>query len=97
DPRLAEFRKAAGTRFFLYNDMWVDEKFQADADMTLVKFGSEAFFKLIEKAPQLLEAFKLGTRVVVTTAEGNVVAVCGTGNETMSEAQLKQVFTAKKK
>jgi len=97
DPRLAEFRKAAGTRFFLYNDMWVDEKFEADAEMTFVKFGSEAFFKLIEKAPHLVEAFKLGTRVVVTTAEGNVVAVCGTGNETMTDAQLKEVFVAKKK
>ena len=44
-----------------------------------------------------MEAFKLGTRVVVTTAEGNVVAVCGTGNETMTDAQLKEVFVAKKK
>jgi Ca-activated chloride channel family protein len=97
DTRLAEFRKAAGTRFFLYNDMWVDEKFEADAEMTFIKFGSEAFFKLIEKSPKLLEAFKLGTRVVVTTAEGNVVAVCGTGNETMTDAQVLEVFVAKKK
>jgi hypothetical protein len=72
------FRKAAGTRFFLYNDMWVDEKFDAKADLTVIKFGSEAYFKLIEAAPHLIEALKLGTRVVVTTAEGNVVAICGT-------------------
>lgn len=97
DPSLAEFRKAAGTRFFLYNDMWVDEKFDADAEMTLVKFGSEAFFKLLEKAPHLVDAFKLGTRVVVTTAEGNVVAVCGTGNEKLTDAQLAEVFVARKK
>src|SRR6185295_20214640 len=56
---LTGFRKAAGTRFFLYDGMWVDEKFDAAADMTLVKFGSEAYFRLIEKAPQLVEALKL--------------------------------------
>jgi Ca-activated chloride channel family protein len=97
DRRLAEFRKAAGTRFFLYNGMWVDEKFEADAELTAVKFGSEAYFKLIEKAPQLIEAFKLGTKVVIVTAPGNVVAICGTGNETFTDAQVDAVFVAKKK
>jgi len=97
DPSLAEFRKAAGTRFFLYNDMWVDEKFDATADMTTVKFGSEAYFKLIEKAPQLIEALKLGTKIVITTSEGNVVAICGAGAEKLSDAQIDAVFVAKKK
>jgi Ca-activated chloride channel family protein len=97
DPSLAEFRKAAGTRFFLYNDMWVDEKFDATADMTTVKFGSEAYFKLIEKAPHLIDALKLGTKIVITTAEGNVVAITGSGAEKMTDAQVDAVFVAKKK
>ncbi len=92
-----EFRKAAGTRFFLYNGLWVDEKFDAEAEMTMIKFGSEAYFKLLEKAPHLVEALKLGTKVVVTTAEGNVVAICGAGNEKMTDAQVAEVFVAKKK
>jgi len=55
------------------------------------------YFKLIEKAPHLIEALKLGTKIVITTAEGNVVAVCGTGNEKMTDAQIDAVFVAKKK
>ena len=94
---VAEFRKAAGTRFFLYNGLWVDEKFDAEAEMTMIKFGSEAYFKLLEKAPHLVEALKLGTKVVVTTAEGNVVAICGVGNEKMTDAQVSEVFVAKRK
>jgi Ca-activated chloride channel homolog len=94
---VAEFRKAAGTRFFLYNGLWVDEKFDAESEMTMIKFGSEAYFKLLEKAPHLVEALKLGTKVVVTTAEGNVVAICGIGNEKMTDAQLAEVFVARKK
>ena len=76
NPTVSAFRKASGTGFFLYNDMWIDEKFDADADLTTIQFGSEAYFKLIEKAPHLVDAFKLGTKIVVLTAEGNVVAVC---------------------
>jgi Ca-activated chloride channel family protein len=94
---VAEFRKAAGTRFFLYNGLWVDEKFDAEAEMTMIKFGSEAYFKLLDKAPHLVEALKLGTKVVVTTAEGNVVAICGVGNEKMTDAQVAEVFVAKRK
>jgi Ca-activated chloride channel family protein len=97
DTRQAEFRRAAGTRFFLYNDMWVDEKFDASADMTTVKFGSEAYFKLIEKAPHLIEALKLGTKIVITTADGNVLAICGAGAEKLTEAQIDAVFVARKK
>jgi Ca-activated chloride channel family protein len=97
DRSLAEFRKAAGTRFFLYNGMWVDEKFDAAAEMTAVKFGSEAYFKLIEKAPQLVEALKLGTRIVIVTSPGNCVAVCGAGSEKMTDAQIDALFVGKKK
>jgi Ca-activated chloride channel family protein len=97
DPGLAEFRKAAGTRFFLYNDMWVDERFDATADITTLKFGSEAYFKLIDKAPHLVEALKLGTKIVILTAEGNVVAICGAGAEKLTDAQIDAVFVAKKK
>jgi hypothetical protein len=73
----------------------VDEKFDAEAEMTMIKFGSDAYFKLLEKAPHLVEALKLGTKVVVTTAEGNVVAICGVGNEKMTDAQVAEVFVAK--
>jgi Ca-activated chloride channel family protein len=97
DPRLAEFRKAAGTRFFLYNGMWVDEKFEATAEMTALKFGSEAYFKLIEKAPQLVEALKLGTRIVIVTSPGNCVAVCGAGSEKLTDSQIEALFAGKKK
>ena len=43
------------------------------------------------------EALKLGTKIVITTAEGNVVAICGAGNEKLTDAQIDAVFVAKKK
>src|SRR5205085_10198571 len=63
-PSAAAFRKAAGTRFVLYRGLWVDERFDAAATVTSVKFGSDAYFRLLEKTPALVDAFKLGTDVV---------------------------------
>lgn len=96
DSSMRPFRKAAGTRFFLYNGIWVDEKFDANAELTQVKFGSEAYFQLIEREPRLVEALKLGTSVVLGTAEGRVVAICASGKESLSSAELEALFAARK-
>ena len=91
----AAFMRAAGTRFFPYRGMWVDERFDPQAEQLMVKFGSEAYFKLIERAPRLIDALKLGTDVVLVTAEGKVVAVSAAGKETLTEAELDACFMAK--
>ena len=97
DPSVAAFRKAAGTRFVQYRGLWVDERFPADAVVVTVKFGSEAYFRLIEKQPSLVEAFKLGTDVVVLTSSGKVLAVAAAaGEEKLSDAQIDAMFPATK-
>jgi Ca-activated chloride channel family protein len=95
--RRAAFRKAAGTRFYLYRDMWVDERFQADAAVTTVKFGSDAYFKLIEKRPELVEVLKIGKEVVYVTAPGRALVVAESGDETLTDAQFEELFKAVKK
>ncbi len=87
------FRKTAGTRFFTYDGVWVDERFTAGAAMTTVKFGSEAYFKLAEKSPIVAQALKLGTSVVFVTAEGKALVVCDAGEEKLSDAQVDALFT----
>ncbi|HZE98754.1 MAG TPA: VIT domain-containing protein [Planctomycetota bacterium] len=90
------FRKAAGTRFFDYDGVWVDERFEAGATLTMVKFGSEAYFRLLEKAPTLVDALKLGTSVVYVTADGKALAVADSGEEKLSDVRIDALFTAKK-
>jgi Ca-activated chloride channel family protein len=94
---LGSFKKAGGTRFFEYRGMWVDERFQADAAMTMVKFGSAAYFRLIELHPELVEVFKIGDSIVYVTAAGKAIAVAATGEETLTDAQIAELFTAAKK
>jgi Ca-activated chloride channel family protein len=92
-PSNAAFRKAAGTRFVQYRGLWVDERFQADAAIVSVKFGSEAYFRLLEKRPELVDAFKLGTDVIVLTATGKVLVVGATGEEKLNDVQIDAMFT----
>jgi Ca-activated chloride channel family protein len=94
-PGAAAFRKAAGTRFVLYRGLWVDERFRADAAVTGVKFASEAYFRLLEKAPVLAEAFKLGTDVVYVTTSGQALVISDAGQEHLSDAQIEALFAAK--
>ena len=95
--RLATCRKAAGTRFFSFRGCWVDERFESQCAVTVVKFGSEAYFKLLEARPELLEAFKMGTEVLCFTAAGKAVAVAPEGEEKLTEAQIADLFKAVEK
>ena len=95
-PSAAAFRKAAGTRFVLYRGLWVDERFEAGAAVTSVKFGSDAYFRLLEKNPALMDAFKLGTDVVYVTADGKALVVSDAGQEKLSDPEIDALFSAKK-
>lgn len=85
-------RRAAGTRFVSFRGMWVDEKFEAEMSLTVVKFGSAAYFKILEKHPKLLEAFKLGTEVLLVTAKGKALVIAAKGDEEIADAALKALF-----
>jgi Ca-activated chloride channel family protein len=80
-------RKAAGTRFSLWRGIWVDERFAAKDETLELKFGGEAYFKLLERAPGLLEALKLGSELILTTAPGRALVITGEGRETLTDAE----------
>jgi Ca-activated chloride channel family protein len=96
DAASSGFRKAAGTRFIQYRGVWVDERFQAEAAVTSVKFGSDAYFRLLEKQPALVDAFKLGTDVILMTNSGKAIIVGDAGEEKLSDVQIDALFSAKK-
>ena len=94
DGRSLAFVKAAGTRFLRFRGMWVDERFDAESELVTVKFGSAAYFKLIEKKPELVDAFKIGSGVVYVTAKGRALVVAGEGLEEISDEQIDGLFKA---
>jgi Ca-activated chloride channel family protein len=90
--KAATSKKAAGTRFYLYREMWVDERFEATTATTVVKFGSEAYFQLIEREPKLVDALKLGTEIIFVVANGKALVIVATGQEKLTDAQIEEIF-----
>jgi hypothetical protein len=93
--KIALFKKAGANRYFEYRGVWVDERFEEKHQVTCVKFGSAAYFKLIDQRPEIVEALKLGTSVMFVTAPGKSILVCGSGEETLSDAKLAELFESK--
>ncbi len=87
-------QEKGGRRFVSYRGVWVDEKFDGSQRLVKVKWGSEAFFRLTRDRAEIRDAFALGQRVVVVTARGQAVAIdADEGAETLSDADLKTLFT----
>ncbi|MGH7636147.1 MAG: VIT domain-containing protein [Gemmatimonadaceae bacterium] len=65
--------RRAGTRMFQRDgERWVDSRMKSDLRVYKVKAYSPTYFALIEKLPEIKEAFSIGDRVVVA---GRSVAV----------------------
>ncbi len=60
-------RTVAGKIFYLRADVWTDSEFKAAAKLTevKVKFGTDAYFDLLDQEPKLADFFSLGQRVIV--------------------------------
>jgi Ca-activated chloride channel family protein len=60
-------RNVRSRNFYSINNVWTDSEFRSEAKLpeTTVEFGSDAYFELIKKEPELAEYFALGEEVVV--------------------------------
>jgi Ca-activated chloride channel homolog len=60
-------QKVGDKTFYLREGVWVDSEFKAEAKLpeTTLAFGSDEYFDLIKREPQLARFFSLGERVLV--------------------------------
>ena len=65
-----------GDRLFtLIGGRWVDSKYKKEMKSVKVAFASEAYFKLLEKHPDLKPCFALGERVTIVLDDGTAIVV----------------------
>lgn len=84
-------RRAANRMFVLRDSMWVDTRNAASQARTLrVRPYSDAYFALMDRQPELREAFALGDRVEVRGRSVTVV-LAADGVERLSSADLTAV------
>jgi Ca-activated chloride channel family protein len=77
--------------------VWIDEEFGAKTVAVNVKAQSAAYFRILERHPQIKSVFKLGNHLVWITPSGKALVIDTTkGNEKMSDAEIDSLFVAKK-
>jgi Ca-activated chloride channel family protein len=90
-------RQVAGRSCCQINGVWLDDGFDPKMPVVKVKAQSKAYFRILEKQPQMREVFQLGNRVVWVTPSGSVLLIePSSGQETMTDAEIDRLFVARK-
>ncbi|HEV8059707.1 MAG TPA: VIT domain-containing protein [Gemmataceae bacterium] len=90
-------RNVAGRNCLEYAGVWIDEGFDAKTPTVTVKAQSDAYFRLLERQPQLREVFKLGNCLVWMTPSGTALVIDpNEGTEKLGESEIDGLFKAKK-
>ena len=74
-------RNVGGKTFYLRDEVWTDSEFKPGLKMpeTVIKFGSDEYFALLQQKRQLGDFFSLGEKVIVVF-EGRIYKVIAAGN-----------------
>lgn len=83
----SEIRRVDGHTFELRDGVWVDSRYRASLERTVVRPFSPAYFALVAELPELRSPFALGARVVVV-GRARAIELADTGVTTLSPSAL---------
>jgi Ca-activated chloride channel homolog len=85
-----------GTRNALeVGGIWIDEAYRADMKSVTVKAQSAAYFRLLERRPELQRVFAIGNHLVwVSPSRTALIVDCETGSEELTDAAIDTLFVA---
>jgi Ca-activated chloride channel family protein len=77
--------------------VWIDEGFTPKLKTVVVKAMSKAYFRMLERHPEVRDVFRLGNHLVWVAPNGDALVVdTNDGREEMSDADIDRLFTRKK-
>ena len=82
-------RQIEGRSFRSVDGAWIDQTAPAKPKVVAVKYGSEAYFKLVTTRAEWARFLSAGRQVTFRTGKTTVVAVGETGKEKLTDAELK--------
>jgi Ca-activated chloride channel family protein len=73
--------------------IWIDEAYRADMKSLTVKAQSAAYFRMLERRPELRKVFAIGNHLVwVSPSRTALIVDCETGSEELSDAAIDGLF-----
>ena len=83
-----------GTRNALeVGGIWIDEAYRSDMKSVTVKAQSAAYFRLLERRPELQKVFAIGNHLVwVSPSQTALIVDCDNGSEELTDAAIDALF-----
>lgn len=89
-------RNIQGRNCIEIGGVWIDENYDAKMTALTVKAQSDAYFRLLEKHPEMKDVFRLGNHLVWMTPSGTALIIDTTeGKETLTDEEIEKLFKAK--
>ncbi|QEL18414.1 VIT domain-containing protein [Limnoglobus roseus] len=90
-------RAAYGRNCVEVGGVWIDEKYDAKMKLVAIKAQGAAYFRLLEKQPQLKDVYQLGNHIVwVTPSNEALVIDPKDGADDLKDEELNKLFAAAK-
>jgi Ca-activated chloride channel family protein len=90
-------RNVAGRNCLEIGGVWIDDAFDASLATVSIKAQSPAYFRILERQPQMKEVFKLGNFLAWVTPNKKALIIDGNGGqEEISDAEIDALFQIKK-
>ena len=77
--------------------VWIDDAFDPKMTAVTVKAMSNAYFRILERQPNIREVFQLGNHIVWVSPSGTALIIDqGDGREELPDGDIDRLFVAKK-
>ncbi len=93
----AATKNVYGRNCLEFGGVWIDEGFDAKMPTFTIKAQSDAYFKLLERRPEIKDVLMLGNHLVWVAPNGTALIIdAGAGKETATDAEIDALFVVKK-
>ena len=77
--------------------VWIDEGYTAKMPTVTVKAMSDAYFRILERHPQVKEVFQLGNHLLWVTPNGSALVIdMSDGKDKLTDTEIDTLFVVKK-
>jgi Ca-activated chloride channel homolog len=85
-------RQAAGRTCVDVGGVWLDAGYDAKMARVSIKAQGEAYFRILEKHPEMKEVFQLGNQVVWVTPSGKALVIGPDGADKLADEEIDRLF-----
>src|SRR5439155_27076893 len=95
--QLTALRRVQGRNVMEVGCVWVDDGFTPKTKAVVIKAQSKAYFRILQKRPEVKDVFRLGNHLVWVTPSGTALVVdTNDGKAELDDKDIDKLFITKK-